>query len=403
MKTAAPVLPPPASLNVPVLACPRAAPPWRILAPLAALVLLGHALALGAAPADFGLTPAPAAKTAPVLLTRSLSLAPPEPVKAAPATQPAIARTPAPAAPNPPPEKQLAAAQKTPPPSTQAPAAPAPQMADNGPPPQSSADLLPGAAQGSAPEEAPAAPPQASPRTPPASSVAAATPPAAPPAGSGQHRVSAITLPASVDMGYQVTGNVKGLTYHAKGELRWHHNASSYETQMMVRTLLFGSRGMSSQGQLGPEGLMPTRFEDKARSDVAAHFEPGKGQISFSANTPSVPWVKGGQDRASVLIQLGAMLAGNPAAFPAGARIALYTVGPRDADTWTFRVEGAEVLSLPFGELATLKLSRQLRHEHDKKLEVWYAPSLGYLPVRNKVSEDNGDFVDQQLSTLSRP
>lgn len=388
-----------------MLACPRAAPPWRILAPLAALVLLAHALALGAAPADFGLTPAPAAKTAPVMLTRSLSLAPP-PAKPTPAT---IAAPPAPATANPPAEKLLAAAQKTPTPSTQAPVAPAPPIADGGPP-QSSADLFQGLEQGSGPEGAPAPSPQVSPqvslKTPPASSAssaAAATPPATPPAGSGQHRVGAITLPASVDMGYQVTGNVKGLTYHAQGELRWRHNASSYETQLTVKALLFGSRGMSSQGQLGPEGLAPTRFEDKARSDVAAHFEPGKGQISFSANTPSVHWIKGAQDRASVLIQLGAMLAGNPAAFPAGTRISLYTVGPRDADTWTFRVEGAETLSLPFGELATLKLSRQLRHEHDKKLEIWYAPSLGYLPVRNKVSEDNGDFVDQQLGTLSRP
>lgn len=237
----------------------------------------------------------------------------------------------------------------------------------------------------------------------PASSAADATPPATPPGGSGEHALGAIALPASVDMGYQVTGNVKGLIYHARSELLWRHSASSYEARMMVRTLLFGARGMSSQGQLGPEGLAPTRFEDKGRSDVAAHFEPGKGQISFSANTPSVHWVKGAQDRASVLIQLGSMLAGNPAAFPAGARISLYTVGPRDADTWTFQVEGAEMLSLPFGELATLKLSRQLRHAHDKKLDIWYAPALGYLPVRNKVSEANGDFVDQQLSTLSRP
>ena len=210
-------------------------------------------------------------------------------------------------------------------------------------------------------------------------------------------------MPANADLGYQVTGNVKGLSYQANGQLHWQHNASSYEAQMSVKVLFLGSRGMSSQGQLGAEGLAPTRFEDKGKNEVAAHFEPDKGQISFSANTPAVPWVKGAQDRASVLIQLGAMLAGKPTAFPVGSSISVYTVGPRDAETWTFLVEEGEILQLPFGQLATLKLSRQRRNEHDKKLEVWYAPSLDYLPVRNKLSEDNGDFVDQQLSTLHKP
>jgi hypothetical protein len=382
------------------------------LALLAALVLLAHALALGASPADFGPTPASTAQTVPVMLTRSLSLPPPAaPIQAKPATPtPAAARSPAQAAANPPPTKPLTA-QKAPTPAPQAPQTSEPPeiletLATNDGPPQPSADLRSGLAQGSGPKEAPV--PQAPPKTPPASSVAAIAPSTAPPAAPsgkpGQRPVGPLTLPANVDMSYQVTGNIKGLTYHAKGELLWRHNASSYETQMTIKALLLGSRSMSSQGQLSPEGLVPTRFEDKkARSEVAAHFEPDKGQISFSANTPSVPWIKGGQDRASVLIQLGGMLAGNPAGFPAGTRISVYTVGPRDAETWTFLVEDGEILNLPFGPLATIKLSRQLRNEHDKKLEVWYAPSLDYLPVRNKISEANGDFVDQQLSALSRP
>ncbi|MBW8721811.1 MAG: DUF3108 domain-containing protein, partial [Polaromonas sp.] len=73
-----------------------------------------------------------------------------------------------------------------------------------------------------------------------------------------------------------------------------------------------------------------------------------------------------------------------------------------DADTWTFRVEAEETLALPFGELATVKLARQPRREFDQKVEIWYAPSLGYLPVRNKITQSNGDFVDQQLSSLGK-
>ena len=61
------------------------------------------------------------------------------------------------------------------------------------------------------------------------------------------------------------------------------------------------------------------------------------------------------------------------------------------------------MLDLPFGETATLKLSRQPRREFDQKVELWYAPALGYLPVRSRITQANGDFVDQQLSELTRP
>jgi hypothetical protein len=34
---------------------------------------------------------------------------------------------------------------------------------------------------------------------------------------------------------------------------------------------------------------------------------------------------------------------------------------------------------------------------------VWYAPSLGYLPVRIRITEPSGDYVDQQLESLGPP
>ena len=212
-----------------------------------------------------------------------------------------------------------------------------------------------------------------------------------------------MALAASARLDYRMTGSANGLTYHAQGELLWENAGGSYNARMTVKALFIGARTLSSTGQVSIQGLAPTRFYDKARTEVAAHFEPDKGQISFSANTPTVPWVQGAQDRVSVFLQLGGMLAGNPAAFPVGSQISLRTVGPRDADMWTFLVENEERLSLPFGELATLKLSRKPRHEYDQTLEVWYAPALGYVPVRNKITQANGDFVDQELKTLSRP
>ena len=383
----------------------HAAPPWRTLGLLAAGVLAVHALVLQSGPTRFVLSHEPPSNSVAVLTTRSI--APALPVAASP---PQAEATPAAS----PPPKPVARPSRKPffkqeMPVTQE--RPAPPAIDSIAPP----DSPPGSTdEPPTPAEADAAPPltalpQAAPALP-ASGATAATPtltdsdaaaPSQPPAA--QTPVTAMALAPSAQLEYRMTGSAKGLTYHAKGELDWENAGGSYNARMTVKALFIGSRTMSSTGQVGAEGLAPSRFSDKSRAEVAAHFEPDKGQISFSANTPTVPWVQGAQDRVSVFMQLGGMLAGNPAAFPAGSEISTLTVGPRGADNWTFVVGEAELLTLPFGETATVKLSRQPRREYDQKVEIWFAPALGYLPVRSKITQANGDFVDQQLSEMTRP
>jgi len=50
--------------------------------------------------------------------------------------------------------------------------------------------------------------------------------------------------------------------------------------------------------------------------------------------------------------------------------------------------------------MAALKLTRKPRKEFDQKVEIWFAPSLGYLPVRSRITQQNGDFIDQQLTDI---
>ena len=384
----------------------RAAPPWRTLGLLAAGVLAVHALLLQTRPARFGPAQEPPSHSVAVLTTRSIAPAPPASPPRAEAA-PSASTPPQPVAR---PYKKPVFKQKVPVAQEQ-PAPPAIDSIAPPDPPPGSADEAPtpaepdSAALSTALPEAETAPAvtassaTATAPMPPASDAAAPSPPAP----DTQTPVTAMSLPASARLDYRMTGSAKGLTYHAQGELVWQNAGGSYHARMTVKALFVGARTMSSTGQVGAEGLAPTRFSDKSRSEVAAHFEPDKGQISFSANTPTVPWVQGAQDRVSVFLQLGGMLAGNPAAFPAGSSISTLTVGPRGADPWTFVVEGPELLALPFGETATVKLSRQPRREYDQKVEIWFAPALGYLPVRSKITQANGDFVDQQLSGLTSP
>lgn len=238
------------------------------------------------------------------------------------------------------------------------------------------------------------------------SALPARLPAASAPAAAQPTVITAINLPGSANLAYKMTGTSKGLNYYANAELVWRNSGSDYEAGMRVSAFLLGSRSMSSIGRITPAGLAPTRFSDKSRSEVAAHFEAGKGKVTFSANTPDAPLLDGAQDRVSVFFQLGGILAASAGQQPPlgiGSSVTVYTVGPRDADTWTFTVEAEEQLSLPAGDMSTLKLTRKPRREFDQKVEIWYAPALAYLPVRNRITQANGDFVDQQLMSVSQP
>lgn len=229
----------------------------------------------------------------------------------------------------------------------------------------------------------------------PTPTTAAATPPPA--------SAVAYTFPGSVRLKYNVEGTKDKLNYHARAELLWLQGNGTFEARLEVSAFLIGSRVRTSTGSITADGLAPERFSDKYRSEVAAHFDRTKQRVTFSANTPDVPLLPGMQDQLSVFVQLGAMLAGAPAKYPPGTQINFETIGPRAPETWLITIEGEEKLSLPGGDVSAIKLSRGTRREFDQQAELWLAPTLGYLPVRIKLTERNGDFVDQVWRTTEAP
>ena len=213
---------------------------------------------------------------------------------------------------------------------------------------------------------------------------------------------AAFSIPGSMRLHYEVSAHTRGADLQAKGQLLWRHDGRDYEARMEVNLAPLASRIQRSTGRITAEGMAPTRFSDKSRSEEATHFERDKLQIIFSSNRPATALLPGAQDRLSVLLQLGAMIAGNPAQFPAGTHIPIQTAGTRDADVWDFTVQGEEDLALPGGNLRTIKLFRLARREFDQGVEVWLAPSMDYAPVRLRLTQPNADWIDQQWSGTDR-
>ncbi len=214
-----------------------------------------------------------------------------------------------------------------------------------------------------------------------------------------------VLLPPSTRLSFDVVGEVKKFHYNASAELLWRQQGQRYEARQQIKAFLLGARTQTSVGSITPQGLQPERFGDKSRSERAAHFDFERHEVIFSANTPRATIGAGAQDRLSVFLQLGAMLAAAPERYPPGTQITLTTVGARHADRWTFSVQGPETLDLPAGSTPALKLERlpQADQQRDQKAELWLGTALHYLPVRIRLTQGNGDFADLLLSGHEAP
>lgn len=212
-----------------------------------------------------------------------------------------------------------------------------------------------------------------------------------------------MALPNSVRLLYDIKGEMKRFPVSAQGTLDWRQDGKTYDARLEIRLFLLGSRVQTSKGLIGVQGLEPVRFGDKVRSEVAAHFERSKGKVSYSANTPDEALQSGAQDQLSIFFQLAGLLAAQPQRYGVGSALSFQAVGPRSSENWVFKVAAPQPVALPGGQVRAIQLTKEPVHEHDSRAEVWLAPDLEYLPVRIRLTQSNGDFVDQLWRATERP
>ena len=382
--------------------------PRRALVFITALVLALHWLVLSGVPLAWD---SPAQPSRQVFSTRSIAPAPPQPA----VEPPGVTAVPV-AAPQPAPRKKAPSPKRPPAPAaldrpepapTAAPVAEAEAPADTGAATTVASATPEAPANDAAPAPAPAASAPAAPAEPATEDTQTGTGvDIRPPGGTGRSAGAPpppVRMPAPTRLTFDVSGQAKKFAYSARAELLWQHDGNRYEARQEISAFLVGTRTQRSVGTVTEQGLLPEKFSDKSRSEQAAHFDYAKGRVTFSANTPDAAAGPGVQDRLSLFIQLGAMLAADPGRFVPGTQITLTTVSARSADRWTFTVEGPETLDLPAGPTPALKLLRLPRKDYDQKAELWVAPGLGYLPVRIKLTQANGDFADLLLRASGPP
>ena len=209
-------------------------------------------------------------------------------------------------------------------------------------------------------------------------------------------------FPENIQINYKLTGQERGLNYYASGYLKWqvkpaNSSPRNYEAELNVRAFLIGSRVWRSQGVLTGDGLAPKRYSDTWRSERAAHFDPDLRQISFSGNTPSAPLQAGAQDQVSLFIQMAAAVAAQN--FKTDTELNIQTATSRDAVNWRLTYKSDELIEVKGERLETQKWVCLPRGKYDSQIELWLSKSHGGMPVRIKITQVSGNFIDMEMSS----
>ncbi|MFM0403273.1 DUF3108 domain-containing protein [Paraburkholderia aspalathi] len=214
----------------------------------------------------------------------------------------------------------------------------------------------------------------------------------APAAASAPHAAAGVkfSVPPSGELQYDTFYN--GVR-NQPGTIHWTSNAQSYEMVVSVPLPFVGTFVYSSHGRIDAFGLAPDQYIEKRgrRPEDVAIFNRTDKNISFTRTPTTLPLPDGAQDRFSMVMQLASLVRGDPAAYKPGVTRQFFVVDNNSGENWPVETIGDETIRTAQGYLETRHFKRLPRHDGDlRRIDVWLAPSLGWLPARIMQTEPNG-------------
>jgi hypothetical protein len=214
--------------------------------------------------------------------------------------------------------------------------------------------------------------------------------------------------PASTRITYKLTGNYRG-EVHGDAQVEWVRVGAGERYQVHMDVTVgpsfapIYSRRMSSEGQLTAAGLYPERYDEDSkvafRDRRVAHMSFEAEQVVLKDGN-RVDRLPGMQDSASQFVQMSYLFSRNPALLTPGRTVEMPLALPRRQSMWVYDVRNVEPVYTLFGEVEAVRLQprREARKGDDLTAEVWFAPSLRYLPIRIRIRQDEETYLDLMIA-----
>lgn len=217
--------------------------------------------------------------------------------------------------------------------------------------------------------------------------------------------LNSITPPPSANISYTIKAKQKGLSLDGDASAEWRVNKKQYVVTTETRAMLLGKiLETKSEGSIDAFGLAPHSATEKRfrKPLTTTTFDRTSKRITFSASDAHYPIKGGEQDRNSAIWQLATLARSNPKKFKSGALIPLFIAGKKDADAWQFKVGKTEVIHTKLGKLNAVHLSKVVKNKlEDQQIDIWFAPTMNWYPIRLRFTEPEGDYIEQTVDKIT--
>jgi hypothetical protein len=240
----------------------------------------------------------------------------------------------------------------------------------------------------------------------PASAAPAAEPgppePAASAASEPADPAYLATWPGDTRLSYTLGGNYRG-ELHGNARVLWQRVGTRYQTVVALSAGFLASLTFSSQGEITAAGLRPEVYEEDLRGRRRGVRLDADSVLLH--NGERVPRPDAAQDTASQFAEIGHRLATGQLTAAPGTQLRFALARPGGVDDWTYDVVGEETIHLPrLGDVSAWHVKpRPLDKPRGPfMVEMWLAPTLQYLPVRIRITQDADTYIDLLVQTIEQ-
>lgn len=208
--------------------------------------------------------------------------------------------------------------------------------------------------------------------------------------------------PKATKVNYKMEVFYRGPIEGGKASVEWVRQNQRYQVRLDASVPLLGWISMVSEGKVVANGLSPERYESvnqflfKSSKPATLKFEEQEVVLSSGERITRVPDV---QDPVSHLIHLAYRFITHPNLLQQGNTIEMPLASSKRMDVIAYDVVNEEVLHTGMGDIRTMHVKpRRLTQDKNALLgDIWFAPSLQYLPVRIYAKWADDIYVDMQM------